>query len=763
MREVTAEELQSVAIQSAEMYYAYLDRNGKGLISYQVAVITQAGNRAYTLELKTPLQKKTQLETLQFRFFGEIHQPPEIRAVSYDRQNRLLTICVVPELRSSFNALKANQLEVCSDMKFLVERVRTWYETHGEEIRYPAAQSEPVEAIFLKEPAPSEQQRNTVREVLAHPLSYVWGAPGTGKTQIVLSSCILSLLEASRKVLLVAPTNHALEQMLDGVLPALTGAGHPLSVVLRFGTPTPGFLTRYPEVCETDAVLARTRELSDLIDSLKDCLEKRKAVVALADSLDASRAECEELEKCCAALQSQIDDLEQEQGQRVSELRKQNEILQTTARKSGGTLAKLKYLLFPGSHAEERDRYEEALKAHEKTDREYSACEGQINALRVELADHRTRIIDCKAESRKREENLAVSLGKEGELFPSPAGSCSAVQYFLSRLIPKIPPEFGDLTARDDQGVESKIRELERQHQELVRRGNISGKSVVAMTVDRYLATYFPMADVFMPDHIFLDEAAYCSLIKGLPLLGLGVPVTMLGDHMQLQPVCEMNRVDLQFQPNGAFWAQSAIHVEDVMEGTVDTVCNRYFGGVDPPFTRLIRFSLTRTYRFGPALANALAGCVYSGDFQSALDREMRITVVNAPWADTKEPRASSAEAFAIRDLCSKLDTEDFVIMAPYRNQVELIGRLLPGLRRKGQIMTIHASQGQEWHTVILSVTDGSRKFLTDSTNLLSRGKNVVNAAVSRARSRLILVCDREKWMYQREQLICRIMEAATE
>ena len=76
--------------------------------------------------------------------------------------------------------------------------------------------------------------------------------------------------------------------------------------------------------------------------------------------------------------------------------------------------------------------------------------------------------------------------------------------------------------------------------------------------------------------------------------------------------------------------------------------------------------------------------------------------------------------------------------------------------------MTVHGSQGREWDTVILSVADNgiaSRdvplRFTSSQTPI---GMKVVNTAVSRAKRRLIVVCDRGFWTSRKDELIGGIL-----
>ena len=85
---------------------------------------------------------------------------------------------------------------------------------------------------------------------------------------------------------------------------------------------------------------------------------------------------------------------------------------------------------------------------------------------------------------------------------------------------------------------------------------------------------------------------------------------------------------------------------------------------------------------------------------------------------------------------------------------------MLPEYRRDQKILTVHGSQGREWDDVILSVVDTDRLWFTDSRNKRSRGLNLINTAVSRAKKRLVIVCNRSWWLERRGQLIRALLLA---
>jgi len=279
-----------------------------------------------------------------------------------------------------------------------------------------------------------------------------------------------------------------------------------------------------------------------------------------------------------------------------------------------------------------------------------------------------------------------------------------------------------------------------------------------AMTIDRFIALSEAPPN-FTPAHVFMDEAAYCSLIKGYTLLSLGRPVTLLGDHAQLPPVCEMSERILSrgFCPE-FLWAQSAIHLGSVFQKSEFELYEDYQHADSPNFAALQLSTLSVTHRFGPTLSGILSDFIYSHGLTSAKSEETSIKYVHAPASRKDEKRTSSAECEAICLLVKELSDKgiDFAVLTPYKKQVARLTKAMPTHASAGRIMTVHAAQGREFHTVILSVVDTTDKFFVASSNPI--GRSVLNTAISRVKSDLILVLDAEYWKAQEQELIGRLL-----
>jgi superfamily I DNA and/or RNA helicase len=147
---------------------------------------------------------------------------------------------------------------------------------------------------------------------------------------------------------------------------------------------------------------------------------------------------------------------------------------------------------------------------------------------------------------------------------------------------------------------------------------------------------------------------------------------------------------------------------------------------------------------------------VYKIDLHSGSEKGISIEVINVKRKTLSDKkRTNNDEATVIRDLVKKqiINLGSFAILTPYKNQEALLKKLC--FRFIGDaVMTIHVSQGREWDTVIFSVCDTTDKYFTDSNNVKSNGKLILNTAISRAKKKLIIVCDEDYWLKQEGQLI---------
>ena len=637
--------LQDDAVRSAKMYLDYLTAHrdaGAGIVRYRVRSIQRSlldGEMILFVDREIRL-----VDEIAIRVGAELfeHDPEEGEFYIQGHEKKSLTIYPSPELAEKLDTAFQNREKVYleSDIKFLVLRVMRWYERYGQLVALPKRR--PVYALDPQNPIMlSDNQYECASMAVSSPLTYIWGAPGTGKTKHVLASCVFSCMKAGRKALLVAPTNNALEQSLSGVLQALTQSGqiNPSGRILRLGAPGNLFRESWPDICESGA-----------------------------------------LQWWKSNLQDQMSNLE-----------------------------------------------------------------------------YRKFLIESSFEIRNSQDS--------GELDPFPGRSSH------------------DL-ALEKKRIEVEIRQLKRKYKEISESRNLSPVmdefDVVAATVDTCL-NRLPPDGMFHPDHVFLDEAGYCSVIKALTLTGYGSPLTMLGDHMQLPPVFE-NEAEILRLPNAGItrlWKISALYMENVvLVEDRQFLCDHL--PPRPYFEHISVSALTETHRFGNTLARVLAGSVYGKRFHSVSDAETQICFIEAPKVPEdcgkdesgKYHRISRAEVNAVKNLIlSNLSQIWYTvgIIAPYVNQRNLIADTIRvSLREIGydgdmsdDIVTVHGSQGREWDIVLFCVTDRfDESFLTNSRR--PESLKLINTAVSRARKKLILIGDSASWRNRNGQILSELFAIAS-
>lgn len=791
------------AIYSSELYYNHLTKNKGSLIKYKVNRITFSSVYCY-IYLN---QNLNILDDLRIKINSNIFSNEQYKIVEYDDEKKRIKIAPEIRLKEFLTSAKTDEVELIVDLRFLVKNVRKFYEYYGEKIFIPFA----VNKVEYKEDErltdkPSDEQAKAVIGVLSHPLSYVWGAPGTGKTRFVLARCVLSYLQSNEnaKILITAPTNNAVEQTLRGVLPVLTACGINQREVFRMGTPSPDFLIKYPDCCEFGKAEKQVEKIEQQINTIETSIEE----ITNKISLFSEYKKAVEFEKKLKACESEIpqlfskmqkenisfdeyefnifynnDEISYSETLLSSLIKKRKEVVKSVSKNtelvnkfSKGIRKiffknKLKnYISLLNISIEEFDKIKKEIEHHNSEIQRLKADNEKLLSMQNECRQNFLQLLDEATEKVKfwnpihnavrntkfdkiiysldlfydEIEKGKISLQKRKERYVSIQNITEDELFEQLALLNK---EKADLSEKRS-GVLT--------HTSSAR---LSSCRVLAATIDACISRITPDSD-FKPSHIFLDEAGYCSLIKGVTLLTYHCPVTLLGDHMQLPPICEMD--DNEFIGEDqlvALYAQSALYIEDCLLETSEII-SRYLNHENPNYKFMVRYDLNYTFRFGESLANVLAENVYTPLFHGSKENNTAIYYINAPKLDPAKPRYSSTEIEKINDYINKYSNENIGIITPYRNQRNELIKSFNGSR---EILTVHGSQGREWNTVILSVVDSTNKWFTNSLNHKSNGKKVINTAVSRAKNKLVIVCDTEHWKTQHKQLIGQLIEIGEE
>lgn len=555
-------------LQSCKVYYAYLEEHNLGCEELQVAQVA-FDNPYIQLRIKA---KVLNTDSLMIQISSRTPMPlSEERGFCvrfYDEKSQILSIeCLDPSLFNEVQKHK-NHLKIFSDLKFLIQNLATFFEQKNS-FAIPAktpmfARLKPESTnAYRTITTPSyltDEQANALRDILSKPFSYVWGAPGSGKTQVVLFEALLHYVYNNTRVCVLAPTNSALEQVLKALIKKFDSLNINRAMILRLGTPSNAFMEQYTEVCDP-------------------------------------------------------------------------QILQ-----------------------------------------------------------------------KKQPQSL-----------------------------------FGSV------GIKSRLKE----------------SLVIGMTMDAFIKRY-PSLDVEFA-HFFLDECAFTPLIKALPLCTQDTPITLLGDHKQLMPICEMPTSRMH---GDKAWANlfnlSALFIEDFFtQEHFSSNASIFSKSQTSPlqFTRTSLNILRKTHRYGDNLAKILDHHIYRNNLSgkpSPTELYFIDCKAQTPISPSQD-KSSHAEAQVIAQIFPTLlqQSSSTAIITPFVNQRKLLSQYQIPYKHT---WTIHGSQGQEFESVIFSPVM-LHHHLTDSRNL--NAAYALNVAISRIKQRLILVCDYAYWARHNEQFLTAILRNA--
>lgn len=781
---------------SANQYYDYLtDRFNHGILSSgtKTVNVTRIEPGPVPSEyLFSASDKVLYPDVCQIWVRGHYMKSISILSVQRLSKSHYKLRVMDPErLLCSVPSLVPNDIQIISDLRFLISRLKQFYLNNALCFAPPS----PKNVSSLPDQFTdglSDEQLDAIELIFHSPVSYISGAPGTGKTKAVLSRCILRYLFSEKCVLLLAPTNNAVEQMLRGILPILEDSGIDLSKVYRLGASSDEFAKEYPQVIGDTALESMLDNLHRQQAHCLSQIEKAEKLQLAAQKLRQRYELCRSFHEQIKALFPELLDLEDQlltedeirrklfgivvfcQKKRdtareknlaasdaVSTCKKEISYLQLDIRRLRYQFWKIKY----------RRELESKLDIMQITlsQKQSEQASSFINLQHAEQDfiiakdDHMKQLDIIHSLSEKRDQliqrikSLSICYPEYKEIIHSslsaPVISLDAAEDFIA----SFESTYLEAQAKSDDSpvdvYQSELESISQQLDSLGKNAKLFQKEnalVIAATIDSALMEISHRNSLSkagesckMFSHVFLDEAGYTSVARGMVAFSCDCPVTFLGDHKQLPPICEMNRIPEEFSPV-CLWALPIAYSSELLyNGLFDLYHYCYLQSVSPSFSHIDYCSLNTSYRFGPLLADILAHHIYSPEFRGAATIPFEILVIDSPSECNSSGRQSYQEAQNIRNYLSNNPQDSVAILAPYRNQIKYLKSILPQ-EFKDNILTVHRSQGCEWDTVILSVTDSRNPYFTNSK--LPIGKSVINTAISRAKRRLILVCDVEAW-----------------
>jgi len=700
--------------------------------------ITEDGVEIFELEVTKPL-KSNEFMIRDKHNKIEYIANEDFSVALYDRTNSVVTIKFNKSgviLNTGFSP----NVELSFDLRILIINQRTVFKSHAMDIEQPILQPS-VETkvgfqyvqtlIHPNLPLPNTEQKEAISTMLSSPLSFIEGPPGVGKT-VTLSIPVLSYMALGKPVAIITPTKVSLERSLSAVIDMCRKVGMDTSKIVRLGDSSSWFAQEYPETLESaGSVEFINQEKLDLL--LLEIALEYKAM----ESQIKLKEEILTIDMLVGDLLNSLSDLhmgdltpnsiEYKNLHKMVEIKINNLKMNTFSTRVVSIFSNMNYR-----------NYQEAFTMFYVYQDEMEAGES-INPLSKQERDTlRINNIDYS------------SYGNRIELYEELVGSKNnhlSENYIKNKII--------DTTKR--------ISKFKKEYSD----NKCKDALLIGMTADSYNSRY--KEEPLGVQHIFIDEGGYLPLIKAYGICRADIPISILGDTMQLPPVFEMQNDIKQGSPLESlfFYDLNAFYLETLFTDGYEGLKEAYFLMMKPNIVSLPKVNLKQTYRFGTQLANILDQHVYKSGFTSAIgDGGFKLEYIDAVnTIALPGGRINPAESDAIQDVLS--DVEGSVaILTPYKGQVSYLQKNLKGLIDANQIMSIHKSQGQEWDTVIISVVDHQTygaygKFFTSSLNQDSNGLKIVNTAVSRAKKRLIIVGHYGFWIAQKDELFGELFYSA--
>ncbi|WP_020519486.1 AAA domain-containing protein [Catelliglobosispora koreensis] len=573
-------------------------------------------------------------------------------------------------------------------------------------------------------------QQDAVRRAMASEITFIWGPPGTGKTDVV-SAIVEGSVRQGKRVLFVAPTRVAVDQALERICDRLRE--HP-----RFSS---GLVRRLGEI-----------ESLSLNERYGDYILQDKVVARRTAEID---AQVQQMVQARAQTSAAIKDRE-----RFEQLSKQG--------------ADAEHVLKQAKHAFEHHQRELAqaqpmLSALDNRIKDLAADNSIIGKLR-------------RAGISGLEQQRAVLVRKISESEQQLAAARQVHQVALDRyqnIIAKVAEANSGLTTQSTlEQLRHRVRQLGNAiteaatHRQEIERQVAAGCQVVATTVAKAIQSRLPLSAM---DIVIVDEAGMVDLPSACYLATLAEPdngqLIFAGDFRQLPAV--IGGADDNAATNEERLLVKHWLARDVFRAAGVVASDGIASLTD---RRLVR--LDTQYRMRRSICEVINTIAYPDapltvgrDETSSIERspllQAPLVLLDTSGHNVRGPRrnwGNEVHAAAIREIVRGLQHDKVLparrdperspgdtlaIIAPYNDQVALLRSRLKERFGEGYgdlVDTVHRFQGSERPIILLDTVVGARPDIGrffDTQGVDSQTCRLLNVAVSRARDHLVLLADR--------------------
>lgn len=563
------------------------------------------------------------------------------------------------------------------------------------------------------------QQHAAAAGALQHPLFYLWGPPGTGKT-VSLTAVVYSLAQQEGRTLICSNTNQAVDQVLLKICEATENTS-----LLREGRVLRVGRIEHPELKRYDAYVS----LPQVVERLGAKLKSEKT--ALEESLRQSAAEQERLERALrafaaleasdhrrAALDRELAGHRQRGQAALTRVQQaEQEIRQARtgiAQYQQAGLIKRAFLTSP-------EQWAVQIQRHESQQREARAEQERST---TEEARVRVAIESVQTEKARLQAEVA-GLSR---------ANCTTR---LDRVLAERKPKAERLAA-----INRELAELE---ERLLREAKVLGATVTKL--------FLSPASFAGCTTVIVDEASMVLPPALYHAAGLAKDrVVVSGDFRQLSPIAPTNQQTVHAQLGRDVFALAGISVAVAAHQS-------------PPRLQMLR----QQHRMASPICELISGPIYDGQLTTAPQRQASpvrppdpfaqpITLVDTselhPFliGDSGQSHYNVMHALVARNVALHLTRagfHDFGICTSFRAQTKLLREMLKGVKLEPTTGTVHRFQGDEKPLMIVDVPEGFGrrgngvgKFVQGESPD-DEGPRMMNVALSRAKDHVVLLVNR--------------------
>lgn len=553
----------------------------------------------------------------------------------------------------------------------------------------------------------------------------IWGPPGTGKTETI-ASAIKEHLKLGHRVLLLSHANTAVDGALKRLAALLVDDALYLDgKIVRLGTTHNDELKQFSMLCLDDIVKAKAAGLREEIDALQAQIEREQEKIA-------PLMEAQEKGKLAETLKREMERGQGQRDQMTAEITES----QNDLRREKNKLTQLET---------KRNSYQSPIRRLFAKESTVIQLEADISTLKTRIEHLNQQINDFYAVRDKLEEEVQAATEQYeaafqeykntlGVLGLTPVQLQARLQE-SNRAVDKYKKEIADL-----QGKIAAMR------QQVVSEASVIGTTITQTFTSKELST-----EKF--DCLFIDEISMAPLVPVFWAIShIKESCVFIGDFLQLPPIGSSEDSLVRK------WQRSLFEVLDLSEVSK---------AVASKFVSILKCQ----YRMNPAIADISNRLFYDGLLENG-DNTIQNVVEDAVsgsaplvFVDTTEfnPKVSKGanSRFNVYNACVAVNMAIYYIknfptisvgvVMPYSPQVRLARKILQEKcssenidSSKIAINTVHSFQGGENEVIIFDSVEGEGSgkwyFLDEGSNGNQSAKLLLNVAITRAKSKLIVL-----------------------